>query len=231
MLFYNKNVVGGIGAVPAEACLWYNFRMGAYSNCADYEAFPNQITIIPFVSLGSFSYYRRRLPVSISCTWYENGKVRILDRRVYPTQVQFVECADYHVVDGTRKPSSEWALHTIFYKNKPEAGAVVHTHSVYCTTFAVLGQPIRAVHYVIGDANADEVPCAPYQTFGTVELAEAAIKVCGQSNAVLLGNHGLVVCGRDIKSAYSLACNMEYIAELQYRAMVAWEQDSRCATA
>lgn len=45
------------------------------------------------------------------------------------------------------------------------------------------------------------------------------MEVCGESDAVLLGNHGLVVCGKDIKSAYSLACNMEYIAELQYRAM------------
>ena len=141
----------------------------------------------------------------------------------FSTQPEDVVITDLeaHVVDadGARKPSSEWALHTIFYKNKPEAGAVVHTHSMYCTTFAVLGQPIRAVHYVIGDANTDEVPCAPYQTFGTVELAEAAVKVCGQSNAVLLENHGLVVCGRDIKSAYSLACNLEYVAELQYHAM------------
>ena len=66
-----------------------------------------------------------------------------------------------NIVDGSRKPSSEWALHTIFYKHKPEARAVVHTHSAYCTTFAVLNQPIRAVHYVIGDANTDVVPCAP----------------------------------------------------------------------
>lgn len=124
-----------------------------------------------------------------------------------------------NIVDGNRKPSSEWALHTTFYKHKPHARAVVHTHSVYCTTFAVLGQPIRAVHYVIGDANTATVPCAPYRTFGTVELAEAAMEVCGQSDAVLLGNHGLVVCGKDIKSAYGLACNMEYIAQLQYRAM------------
>ncbi len=124
-----------------------------------------------------------------------------------------------NIVDGNRKPSSEWALHTIFYKNKPEARAVVHTHSVYCTTFAVLGQPIRAVHYVIGDANTDTVPCAPYCTFGTVELAEKAIKVCGDSNAVLLANHGIVTCGKDIRSAFSLANNLEYVAKLQYQAM------------
>ena len=124
-----------------------------------------------------------------------------------------------NIVHGNRKPSSEWALHTTFYKHKPHARAVVHTHSMFCTTFAVLGQPVRAVHYVIGDAGTATVPCAPYCTFGTEELAEAAMKVCGESDAVLLGNHGLVVCGKDIKSAYGLARNMEYIAELQYRAM------------
>ena len=139
----------------------------------------------------------------------------------FSTQPEDVVIMDLeaNVVDGARKPSSEWGLHTTFYKHKPEARAVVHTHSMYCTTFAVLGQPIRAVHYVIGDAGVATVPCAPYYPFGTLELAEAAISVCGESNAVLLGNHGLVTCGSSLKSAYSLACNMEYIAELQYRAM------------
>lgn len=139
----------------------------------------------------------------------------------FSTQPEDIVITDLeaNIVDGNRKPSSEWALHTIFYKNKPDARAVVHTHSMFCTTFAVLGKPIEAVHYVIGDANTAVIPCAPYHTFGTVELAEEAIKVCGDSNAVLLGNHGLVVCGKDIKGAFSLASNVEYIAELQYRAM------------
>jgi methylthioribose-1-phosphate isomerase len=30
--------------------------------------------------------------------WYEDGKVRILDRRVYPAEVRFVECFSYHEV-------------------------------------------------------------------------------------------------------------------------------------
>jgi len=124
-----------------------------------------------------------------------------------------------HAADGCRKPSSEWALHAVFYQNKPEARAVVHTHSVYCTTFAVLGQPLRAVHYAIGDAGTNEVPCAPYRTFGTAELAQSAIAACGAGNAVLLANHGVVVCGSDLPCAYSLARNLEYVAELQYRAL------------
>lgn len=124
-----------------------------------------------------------------------------------------------HVVEGGRKPSSEWALHTAFYRAKPRARAVVHAHSMYCTTFAILGQPLRAVHYMIASAGTDVIPCAPYRTFGTVELAEAAVKACGESDAVLLANHGLVACGADLERAYALACDMEFLAELQYRAM------------
>lgn len=124
-----------------------------------------------------------------------------------------------NIADGKRKPSSEWALHTIFYKNKPEIRATIHTHSMFCTIFAVLGQEIQAVHYAIGDANTNVVKCAPYCLFGTPELAEAAIQTCGEANAVLLGNHGLICCGKNIESAFSLTANLEYVAELQYRAM------------
>lgn len=126
---------------------------------------------------------------------------------------------DGNIVEGNRKPSSEWHLHTLFYKNKPEARAVVHTHSKYCTTLSTLRMPIKAVHYVIADAGTDEVPCAPYRRYGTEELAKVAVETAGESNAVLLANHGIVVCGKNLKSAYGLAKGMEYVAEIQVTAM------------
>lgn len=124
-----------------------------------------------------------------------------------------------NIIDGGRKPSSEWALHTTFYRKRPDARAIVHTHSIYCTTLGIVGVPIRAVHYVIGDAGTDQVPLAPYRLFGTEELAEEAIRACGRSHAVLLQNHGMLAYGRSLKEAYGLARNLEYVAELQYRAM------------
>ena len=126
-----------------------------------------------------------------------------------------------HVVDGTRKPSSEWALHTVFYQTRPEAGAVVHSHALYCTTFAVLRRPIHAVHIIFAEAGAREIPVAPYRTFGTTELAEAAAEACGDSRAVLLANHGIVCWGKDIKEAYDLQCNLEYAAHLEWNALAA----------
>ena len=124
-----------------------------------------------------------------------------------------------NIIEGTRKPSSEWHLHTLFYKNKPEARAVVHTHSKFCTTLATLRMPIKAVHYVIADAGTNEVPCTPYRRYGTEELAKVAVESAGESNAVLLANHGIVVCGKNLKSAYGLAKGIEYVAEIQVTAM------------
>ena len=123
-----------------------------------------------------------------------------------------------NIVDGSRKPSSEWALHAYLYREKPEIRGVVHTHSPYCTTFAVLNEPIRAVHYAIAGAGVNEIPCAPYCTFGTELLAERAARYCGRGNAVLLGNHGVVCCGESLEKAYALAGDLEFTARLQYQA-------------
>ena len=126
---------------------------------------------------------------------------------------------DAKVVDGKRKPSSEWALHTKFYQRHPAARAVVHTHSMYCTTLACLGKPLEAVHYAIGAAGTARIPVAPYRLFGSPELAEAAVEACGDGKAVLLANHGLVAWEGSLPKAFSLARDLEFTAELQWRAM------------
>ena len=126
-----------------------------------------------------------------------------------------------NIVDGGRRPSSELNLHAAFYRAKPEARSVVHTHSVFCTTLGILGEPVRAVHFMIGAANSREIPLAPYVTFGTEELAEVAVRFCGGSKAVLLANHGLVTCGGSLADAFELAVTLEYVAQLQYRARCA----------
>ena len=126
-----------------------------------------------------------------------------------------------NIADGGRRPSSELNLHAAFYRAKPEARSVVHTHSVFCTTLGILGEPVRAVHFMIGAANSREIPLAPYVTFGTQALAETAVRFCGGSKAVLLANHGLVTCGGSLADAFELAVTLEYVAQLQYRARCA----------
>ena len=126
---------------------------------------------------------------------------------------------DGSILDGIRKPSSEWRLHTDFYRAKPDMFAIVHTHSIFCTVMACLGMPLKAVHYAICDSGVCEIPVAPYRTFGTQELSDIAVKSSGSSRGVLLQNHGMVACGINIMKAFSLAENMEFCAELQWRCM------------
>lgn len=125
------------------------------------------------------------------------------------------------VLEGERKPSSEWQLHTLCYKNKPQIHGVVHTHSIYCTVFSTLRMPIEAVHYAIADVNSNcnKILCTDYYRYGTKELAEAAVNTMGESYAVLLANHGLVTCGSSLNSAFSLAREAEYVAKIQHLAM------------
>lgn len=125
------------------------------------------------------------------------------------------------VADGNRKPSSEYGLHAVFYQEKPEARAAVHAHSMYCTTLACSGEPLRAVHYAIADAGVATLPLVPYHTFGTEELAEAVRDAlrASESKALLLANHGMITWGTSIESAFSLAQTAEWCAEVQWRSM------------
>ncbi len=124
---------------------------------------------------------------------------------------------DGTVVDGSRRPSSELAMHLGLYAKRSDVCAVVHTHSVYATTLACLEYALPAVHYLIGFAG-NEVKCAPYATFGTQELAESACRTIGDTKAVLLAHHGLLAAGVDLKEAFMVAEQVEYCAELYWRA-------------
>ncbi len=126
---------------------------------------------------------------------------------------------DGSIAEGTRKPSSEWRLHLDFYRAKPDIFAIVHTHSIYCTTMACLGLSLKPVHYVIASAGVSEIPVADYQTFGTQELSDSALKAIKDSRGVLLQNHGMLACGASISEVFSLAENMEFCAEIQWRCM------------
>ncbi len=129
---------------------------------------------------------------------------------------------DGNIVEGDRKPSSEYALHSVFYKADIGACAVVHTHSMYCTTLACMGEPLRAVHYAIAEAGTDIIPLVPYHTFGTPELAQAASEALQtKSRGLILANHGMCASGDSLKSAYGLALTMEWCAQVQWRCLSA----------
>ncbi|HTZ44938.1 MAG TPA: class II aldolase/adducin family protein [Jatrophihabitans sp.] len=147
---------------------------------------------------------------------------------VSPTGVPYEDLTppDVPVVDlagqplaGTLRPTSELALHLAVYRARPDVAAIVHTHSMFATVFAVLGEPIPPVHYQL--ARVGPVGVAPYFRYGSEELAAACVAALGDSGAALLANHGVVAVGADLAAAMAAAESVEYVAELAWRCRLA----------
>jgi L-fuculose-phosphate aldolase len=142
----------------------------------------------------------------------------------YKTKPEDVVIMDLegNTVDGIRKPSSEYNLHKIFYERREDFDSVVHCHSMFSAVLSCLHWPIPATHYMIALAGKD-VRCAEYATFGTQQLAENAFEAMKDRNAVLLGNHGLLAASTDLPNAFNIAEEIEFCAEIYYRAKCAGE--------
>ncbi|CAK7085797.1 L-fuculose-phosphate aldolase [Tissierella carlieri] len=120
------------------------------------------------------------------------------------------------IIEGDKKPSSEVEMHRIFYANREEIDAIIHTHTMYATTLACLNWSLPPVHYMVALAGLD-VRCAKYATYGTKELAENAFEAMRDRYAVLLANHGLLAGAKDLANAFNITEEIEYCAELYYR--------------
>ncbi len=117
------------------------------------------------------------------------------------------------------RPSSEWRMHAAVYAARPEVQAIVHTHSPRATALACAGRGIPPFHYMIALAGGD-VRCMPYSTFGTAELASAAVRGLEGRRATLLSNHGVLAVGASLRAAYAVALEVENLAS-QYLALLA----------
>lgn len=126
---------------------------------------------------------------------------------------------DGAVYDGGRKPSSESPMHGMFYAARPDRFAVVHTHSPAVTALSCYRRPLPAISYIVAMAGGNEIPCAPYRDFGGPELGRAAVEAAGGCDAVMLANHGLVALGTDMDSAFQLAMQLEFCAEIYLRCL------------
>ena len=121
--------------------------------------------------------------------------------------------------EGRRKPSSEWRFHRDILAARPEVGAVLHAHSMFCTTLACLRRGIPSFHYMVAMAGGVDVRCAPYATFGTEELSRHAVAALEGRKACLLANHGMLALGRDLAGALKLAVEVETLAAMYWRAL------------
>jgi len=109
---------------------------------------------------------------------------------------------DGEIIEGKHRPSSEWRMHAVIYKNRQDVNAIVHTHSPYATAFAVNGETIPIILIEMIPFIGGEISVAKFALPGTEEVGLEALKVLNGSNVCLMANHGVIAIGESLEQAY-----------------------------
>jgi L-fuculose-phosphate aldolase len=115
--------------------------------------------------------------------------------------------------DG-RTPSSEAMLHLACYRAFDDIGAVIHSHPVYATMFAVARQGIPAFIDEFAIYVGGDVRCAAYAPSGSAEVGQQAVEVLHGRGAALIANHGMVAVGPDPGAALHVTALVERSAQI-----------------
>ena len=121
---------------------------------------------------------------------------------------------DGNVVEGTRGPTTEKALHLSALRQHDNIGATMHCHAKFATMFALTRQPIPAVIEEFDVFVGGDVEVAEYRTTGTDELADEVAGRVADKAAVLMANHGLFAVGKNPKDVLHVAALVERTAEI-----------------
>jgi len=107
------------------------------------------------------------------------------------------------VLSGAGQPSSEMQMHLLYYRARPDVQAICHAHPPTATGFAVAGRALEEATLPPEVVIAlGKVPLAPYGTPGTSELCAGLEPLVSEHDAILLENHGVVTCGKNLRTAY-----------------------------
>jgi L-fuculose-phosphate aldolase len=127
---------------------------------------------------------------------------------------------DGNVLEGARAPTTEKALHLACLRAHDDVHAVIHSHALFCSMFAVTRQPIPCVIEEFDVYVGGDVPVAEYRLTGSDELAEEVARWVGDRGAVLMANHGLLTVGKDPRDAMKVAAIVERTARIVWGARV-----------
>ncbi|MFV0556500.1 MAG: L-ribulose-5-phosphate 4-epimerase [Lactovum sp.] len=134
---------------------------------------------------------------------------------------------DNNIIEGDYNPSSDTPSHAVLYKNYPELGAIVHTHSTWATAWAGSGVDVVAMNTTHADTFYGPVPCTRYLTQEEIdagyehETGKLVVETFKEREigildvpAVLLHGHGPFTWGKDMKSAIYHAVVLEEVCKM-----------------
>ncbi|MFT3943495.1 MAG: class II aldolase/adducin family protein [Ancrocorticia sp.] len=157
-----------------------------------------------------------------------NVSIRVEDHVVIsPSAVPYEEmtAGDVAVVDmegkqleGNYKPSSECPLHLSVYANT-EAGAITHNHAPASTALGLVVEGEIPLSHYYSALFGGSIRVAPYSTFGTDQLAKDVTAALQGRSGALMSNHGAITVGPNLDKALDMLPYLEYVCEIQLRAL------------
>lgn len=169
-------------------------------------------------------YGRKVLEAGLVRGTWGNLSARLDERYmlVTPSGMDYMRITSEHIVkveietlkyEGPFKPTSESPLHAAIYMGRPDAGAVIHTHSDYCTAFAVARKPLKTeapeLKAIMGEIAEAGGPGLP----GSKELTENTVRALENNAGCIMANHGMLACGKDMEQAFRRCVAMEEAAK------------------
>lgn len=148
---------------------------------------------------------------------------------ITPSGKKYTEITENDVVvldkDGNPltggKASVDFIFHKAIYDDRPEINAVIHLHSPYATCFALLNREIPVYMQVLANTIGGSIPVSEFALPGTKQLGENIVKAMNKTkNAVIMANHGLVLCEKTPEKATVLASTVEDAAQASALALI-----------
>ncbi|MFL4901674.1 3-oxo-tetronate 4-phosphate decarboxylase [Streptomyces sp. MMS24-I2-30] len=174
------------------------------------------------VALGASLFARRltagtsgNLSVRVSDGWLmtpTNASLGTLD----PDRLSKLDESGRHV--GGDRPTKESLLHLEMYKQRRDAGGIVHLHSTYAAAVSCMDGldpagciPPLTAYFAM---RVGRLPLVPYHRPGDPALAIAIYDLAPRYHAILLANHGPIVSGTTLDSAAAAIEELEETAKL-----------------
>lgn len=122
-------------------------------------------------------------------------------------------------VKGEGEPTGEMAMHLACYAERPDIGAVVHTHPPFTVAFSIAGSD-HLTKPIIPEVvtNLGGIPTTRYATPTTDEVPASIREIIKDHDSLILNRHGSLCVGATLKEAYYTLEKTEHAAETTYYA-------------
>ena len=121
--------------------------------------------------------------------------------------IKTLTCGDGNV------PTTEKGLRAAIYESRSDIGAIIHTHSRYCSIFAAARKPLQVLDEELAKITGELIYISDYAYAGSRKLTKNVVKALGDRSGCIISNHGMIACGKDLKEALDICLAMEKAAE------------------